>query len=128
MLITGEIEVSQPEEIKQEIKPEEIGKLLEKAKDAEWKFLLKLERWARQGSAYDDTAEFEIVYGDAEEVVVREWDSGYPYTAGEDVLLIPKTIPVVVIWRHYEDTGNGVHRSKIVYIFTKDGWKSVEAY
>jgi hypothetical protein len=126
MLYTGEIEVSQEVSQIEEITPETIGKLLQKAKDAEWRYLLKLRQWARQGSAYDDVAEYEVVYGEAEEVILERWNPGFPYAAGEDVLIIPKKVPTIVVWRHYEDTGNGPISRKVVYVFTRDGWKSVE--
>jgi len=104
------------------LKPEDIEKLLEKAKDTEWKYLLKLREWARQGPAYTNYAEFSILYGEAETVKIREWDSGYPYERGWEYIIIPKTVPTVVLWEH--ETDEAVR--KVVYVFTKDGWKEVE--
>ena len=119
----SETQTTQPE--LEKIAPEEIARLLEKAKDTEWKFLLKLRTWARQGTGWHtDYAEFNILFGEAEEVVLERWDAGYPYSAGEDVLIIPKTVPVVVLWEHVSDD----NKTATVYIFTKDGWKEVEVY
>jgi len=121
--------VSQPEEINLEkMTPEDIKRLLEKAKDTEWRYLLKIEEWARQGSAYDDVAEFEVVYGEADLVRLEDYDAGYPGVAGTEYLVVPKTVPVIILWRHYQDYGNGSKSTRIVFIFTKDGWKYVEAY
>jgi len=118
--------VSQGEIEPEKLTPEMIKELLEKATPVETKYLLKLRRWARQGGAYDDYAEFEVVYGEAEEVTLEEWDSGYPYARGEDVIVIPRRVPTVIYWKHYEDKGDGEMKTRIIYIFTKDGWKSVE--
>jgi hypothetical protein len=109
-------------ETPEQLKPEDIEKLLEKAKDTEWKYLLKLREWARQGPAHTDYAEFKIVYGEAETVKIGEWDSGYPYERGWKYLLIPKTVPVVVLWEHVTDERQDTR----IYVFTKDGWKEVE--
>jgi hypothetical protein len=110
----------------EEIKPETLKDLLGKATPTEWRYLLVIRRWSRQGSAYDDYADFELLYGEAEEIVIEEWNAGYPYSSGEDVLVIPKKVPVIILWKHVEDTGTGVKKKKMIYIFTKDGWKSVE--
>ena len=118
--MSGEIK---HKEIKpEEITPEEVGRLLERAKETEWKYLLKLSEWARQGSAYTDFAEYKVVYGEADEVVLERWDAGYPYAAGRDILVIPKTVPVVVLWEHVTDERQDTR----IYVFTKDGWKEVE--
>jgi len=111
----------------EQIKPEKltqetIRKLIEKAKETEFKYLLKIEEWARQGGAYTDYAEFETLYGDIGVITLEEWDAGYPYARGAEYLIIPKTIPVIILWKHVTDES----KRKIVYIFTKDGWKSVE--
>jgi hypothetical protein len=112
----------------EELKPEEIGKLLEKAGPTEWKYLLILDKWNRQGNVYRDYSNFEIVYGEVDMVLLEKWNSGYPRTVGEKYLIVPKTVPVVIV--HYEgrDFGNGLEQEREVYIFTKDGWKRLEAY
>jgi hypothetical protein len=107
-----------------EITPEQIEKLLEKAKETEWKYLLRLEEWARQGPAYTDFAEAEIIYGEAERVKLGSWDSGYPYASGVEYLIIPRTVPTIILWTHVTDEG----KTEKIYIFTSDGWKEVEVY
>ena len=106
----------------EEITPETVKELLGKAKDTEWRYLLKISEWSRQVPAYTDFSEIEVVYGEVEKVVLERWDDGYPYAAGEDILIIPKTVPVVILWRHVTDE----NVTKVIYVFTKDGWKSVE--
>ena len=113
--------MSENESKPEKITPEQIIKLLDKAKDTEWRYLLKIREWARQGSAYTDYAESQVIYGEAERVTLERWDAGYPYATGEDVLIIPKTVPVIVIWEHVTD--QSIRR--IVYVFTSDGWKEV---
>jgi hypothetical protein len=118
--MSGEIK---HKEIKlEEITSEEISRLLERARETEWKYLLRVREWVRQGPAYTDYAEFKIVYGEAEEIKVREWDSGYPYERGWEYIIIPKTVPVVVLWEHVTDERQDTR----IYVFTKDGWKEVE--
>jgi hypothetical protein len=112
----------------QELKPEQIKELYEKAVKegrVEALYMLKLHRWARQGTSYIDKADFEIIFGEAEEVVIHEWDEGYPYRRGVDVIIIPKTIPVVILWFHKWDYGEDRGGREIAYIFTSEGWKSV---
>jgi len=106
----------------EELTPEQIEKLLEKAKETEWKYLLRIEEWSRQGPAYTDYAEFELVYGKADRVKLEDWDAGYPYAAGTTYLIIPKTVPTVILWRHVTDEAT----KEVLYIFTRDGWKEVE--
>jgi hypothetical protein len=112
----------------QEITPEQIQKLVEKAisegKD-ETRYLLKLQVWHRQGPSYEDEADFKVIYGEAEEVKVKEWDEGYPYRRGVDVIIIPKAVPTIVIWRHKWDYDLDRGESETVYVFTSDGWKKI---
>jgi len=107
----------------EKITPEDIKRLLEKAKDTEWRYLLKIEEWARQGTGWHtDYAEFEIIHGEADLVRIGSWDAGYPYERGIEYLIIPKTVPVIIRWEHVSDDW----RTTKLYIFTRDGWKEVE--
>ena len=113
----------------QELSPELISKLIELAQKEnriEARLLLVLEKWDRQGSAYINTADFEIIYGEAELVEVGEFDAGYPYERGEKYLIIPKTIPVIVDWWHNWDYGEDRGETETIYVFTSEGWKSVK--
>jgi hypothetical protein len=112
----------------QELTLDQIKELYEKAvKEGrlEGRYLLKLQRWTRQGSSYEDKADFDIVYGEAEEVVIQGWDEGYPYRRGVDVIVIPKTLPVIILWRHRWDYGLDRGEAAVVYVFTTEGWKSI---
>jgi hypothetical protein len=112
----------------QEVTPELIKKLVEKAisdgKD-ETMYLLKLETWFRQGSSFDDSASFDVIFGDVDIIELKEWNEGYPYRKGHTNLLVPKTVPVVVIWRNRWDYGEDSGEREIVYVFTSEGWKKI---
>ncbi|MCC6056885.1 MAG: hypothetical protein LM583_09440 [Desulfurococcaceae archaeon] len=112
----------------QEITQEQIKQLVEKAisegKD-EARLLLILEKWVRQGSAYVNDADFEVIYGEAEEVTLQEWDAGYPYERGTKYIIIPKTVPTIIRWYHVWDYGEDRGEREIVYVFTTEGWKSI---
>jgi len=90
----------------------------------EAKLLLKLSVWHRQGSGFIDEAFYQIIYGDADEIILEEWDSGYPYTKGEEIVLVPRSIPVVILHRVVEDYGE-LEICDTVYVFTNKGWVSV---
>ena len=112
----------------QELNHEQIKKLLElavKEGRLEGRYLLVLQTWRRQGSSYEDKADFEIILGEIDSITIREWDEGYPHRKGFDYIIIPKTIPVVILWFHKWDYGTESGESAKVYIFTADGWKSV---
>jgi len=112
----------------QELNHEQIKELYEKAvKEGrlEGRYLLVLQTWYRQGSSYDDKASYEIISGEIDSLVVKEWNEGYPHRCGEDTLIIPKTLPVIILWRHRWDYDLDRGESIKVYIFTTEGWKSI---
>jgi len=128
---TPEINQTQtPEETQtieiEQITPETIKKLIKRASPIEQKYLLILEDWSRQGDAYVDFQRFEVVYGEADVVTLREWDEGYPYRRGAENLIIPKTIPVVIRVERFSNTQSPTVYEEEIYIFTADGWKRVE--
>jgi hypothetical protein len=92
----------------------------------EAKYLLRLQRWIRQGSAFDDKAVFEVAFGEVDVIVLKEWDEGYPYRKGEDVVLIPRTVPVVVVWKNYWDYGTERGTKQSIYVFTGSEWKRID--
>jgi hypothetical protein len=113
----------------QKLTPELIRNLVEKAEKEgreETRFLLKISTWRRQGESYEDYATYDVIYGNAEIVVLKDWDEGYPYRKGSDLLVMPKTVPVVVIWRNKFDYGTESGEIEKVYVFTSDGWKEVK--
>lgn len=91
----------------------------------EAKYLLKISTWYRQGSAYTDTARFEIIYGEAETILISEWDEGYPHRRGKDYIVIPKTVPVIILWTNKYDYESESGETIKAYIFTSEGWKEV---
>jgi hypothetical protein len=112
----------------QELTPEKIKELVEKAEKEgrlEGRYLLKLSTWYRQGSSYEDKASYEVILGEIDSVETRQWDEGYPYRRGVDTLIIPKTLPVIIVWRHKWDYGEDRGEREIVYVFTTEGWKSI---
>ena len=94
----------------------------------EAKLILSLETWTRQGPSYDDFQNYEVIFGEVKEIELGLWDEGYPYRRGRKVALVPLTMPVVVMVERYADTTSPVQHRKIVFVFTKDGWKSVPVY
>ena len=114
-----------------ELSGEELAKIVQEVLQnpqkyqSEAKILLKLSIWYRQGSAYIDEANYTIVFGEVDEVTLREWDAGYPYAKGRDVVLIPKSVPTVVIYEEVWDFGEDRGRSVTVYVFTGSNWVSV---
>jgi len=111
----------------EEITPETVKKLLEKAKLVETKFILVLDEWARQGNdMYRDEQQFKVIYGSVDDVIINEWDSGYPYEYGRTHLLIPKTIPAVIRVERYCDTTSPVIDEELLFMFTSEGWKEVK--
>jgi len=116
---------SNPVEETQELTPEVIKQLVEKASPTEWKYLLKLESYSRQGPAFTRYQKFEVIYGEADIIELRRWDAGYPYDAGEDYLILPKTVPVIVRVDRFDETTSPVIDETELYIFTAEGWKSV---
>jgi len=95
---------------------------------SEAKLILVLETWHRQGEAFVDSQSYEIIEGKCEEVVLEQWDEGYPYRSGCKVALIPLTVPTIVDFYSYTDTTDPPRRKRVLYIFTAQGWKSVKVY
>jgi hypothetical protein len=112
----------------QEVTPEQIKQLVEKAEKEgriESRYLLKLQKWRRQGSSFEDKADFEIIFGYVETVELGEWDEGYPYRKGCTYLLIPKSVPAVVRWKNAWDYSVDIGEKEVIYVFTSEGWKEV---
>jgi hypothetical protein len=112
-----------------ELTLDEIKNLVLKAieeKRIEARYILVIEEWIRQGPSFEDSADFEVVYGEAYKVELMEWNEGYPYRKGHKYLLIPKTVPVVVLWRHKWDYETEVGEFQKIYVFTSEGWKEVK--
>jgi integrase len=110
-----------------ELEEEEIKRLLEEAKkrEPEAKFLLELETFKRVGMSIHDETSFEIVYGNADvyELDYRRIDER---TIGARYIIVPRTVPTIVLERHeYEDI-NKSQRSFTVHVFDGKGWKRID--
>jgi hypothetical protein len=111
------------EVVKDELTPEKIKKLIENARETEWKYMLKLKIMNRRGGCgyvYLYSEELKTVYGDAEfvELVHDEQDC----TDYEEVLVIPKTVPTVVMKIHRDENPECPNYVDI-FVFTSEGWK-----
>jgi hypothetical protein len=112
----------------QELTPEKIKELYEKAEKEgriESRYILKLQTWYRQGESFEDNAAFDVIYGDAETVELGEWNEGYPYRKGHTWLIIPKSMPVVILWTNKYDYGTEFGEVTNAFIFTSEGWKKI---
>jgi hypothetical protein len=122
--------MSQVQNQTQELKPEELAKLIEQAKPIELKYLLVLDlktryreppsfvRWYKE--------DIKILYGNVEVVELgstktKNWDF---IDVVRKVAVIPRTVPAVVAKIHNDDVYKTAKAE--VYIFTSDGWKSAE--
>jgi hypothetical protein len=109
------------------ITPEEIKKLVEKANEIETKYLLILKREERTSGCgwkylYEDS--IEIVYGKGE-LVTLELSRPEECLWREKILVIPYTVPVVVVLKH-RDQNPQISDYDEFFIFTPDGWKHLE--
>jgi len=94
----------------------------------EAKIILTIETWRRQGEAFADEQWYEILAGDVIEVVLSEYNEGYPYRRGAKRALIPLTVGTVIEVNYYSDTTGQPVKRRTIYIFTSEGWKRVEVY
>jgi len=94
----------------------------------EAKLILTVEEWERQGPSFDDYQRLNVIQGEVREITLEAWDEGYPYRRGYKVALIPLAIPTIIEVERYSDTTEPVQSMKFVYIFTKEGWKSIRVY
>jgi len=91
----------------------------------EAKYLLKLSRWTRPGPSFEDNGDFKVVLGEVREIPLsHRYD--YPTVDETTYLIIPLTVPVIIIERHGNDYEGEYVEHTVVHVFTKDGWKSVE--
>jgi hypothetical protein len=112
----------------QELTHEQIKELYEKAVSEgrlESRYLLKLETWVRQGSAFDDKADFEVIYGEVGIIELGEWNEGYPHRRGTRYLIVPKTVPAIILWYNKWDYETDIGEREVVYVFTSEGWKKI---
>jgi len=107
---------------------DEIKELVKNASPTERKYLLELKLQKRtRGCGYvylfHDT--LDVVYGDAE---VLELSKSFDNCLDErEVLVIPKTVPVIVVVEHHDEDPS-VRESTDIYIFDREGWKKTTVY
>jgi len=118
-------EVDMDEEIKKAVK--DVLEHPERYPD-EARLILTLETWRRQGEAFTDEQGYEVVQGEVKEIVLDEWDEGYPYRKGCRVAIIPLSIPTIIDLYSCTDTTDPPIKRRTVYVFTSEGWKSVKVY
>ena len=109
------------------ISDEELRKIVEEVKKkGEWesRFLLILDTQSRPGAMFTDVTNYEIVFGEAEEVELESWYD-YPHSSGAKYLIIPKTVPVILRYWHRDNYEGGWREWEEIHVFTKEGWKSI---
>jgi hypothetical protein len=107
--------------------PEKIKELVEKATPTEWKYLLKLKlerRISGCGWVYKYGWDIKILHGEVEMVTLNKREH-HDCTIETEMLLVPKTIPAVVLLSEWNDDPQ-VKDTVTTYVFTSDGWKSIE--
>jgi len=129
-MTTQEVEIKEIKEIDEETLKRLAAEVIKNPDryPSEARLILTLREWSRQGPSYDDYQRYNVLYGEVKEVVLDEWDEGYPYRRGRDVVIIPLAIPTIVEVERYADTTSPVQRAKTIYVFTGEGWKSVRVY
>ena len=115
----------------QELNNEQIKNLIELAEKegrVEARYILILQRWHRQGPAYDDEQTYDIIIGEAKEVILEEFDEGYPYRRGCKVAIIPLSVPVIIDVHRYDNTTSPEIKKRKLYVFTGKEWKRIDLY
>jgi len=90
--------------------------------------MLVLEEWDRCVGAFTDKRTVEVVYGEVEKIILKEYETSFPRMWGRVFVLIPKTLPVVVLERTVDDTTSPIIDEVTVYVYTKHGWKRVKVH
>jgi hypothetical protein len=112
-----------------ELTIEDIKKLIEQASPIEFKYLLKLRLERRRGGCgyvYLFWTDAEVIYGDADVITLDKYYAD-DCTWFEDILIVPKTVPTIVLLKHHDDDPEYSDYNDI-YVFDRDGWKSVRVW
>jgi hypothetical protein len=94
--------------------------------ETEAKFLLKLKTDFRKGGCgyvYLYSYSYKVLYGDIDEVILHRDE--FDCDVSEEVLVIPKTVPVVLLYTYHDDDPNVRDYCKVL-VFTGSEWKSIE--
>jgi hypothetical protein len=111
-----------------ELTPEEIRKLIEKATHIENKYLLKLileRRKSGCGYVYRWWSDINVLCGDVDIVKLSRNDFD-ECTWEEEILIVPRSTPTIVIKAYRSDEPRDQNYID-VFIFDRDGWRSVRA-
>jgi hypothetical protein len=103
----------------------QIARLVEQAKEIEWKYLLRLTLSNRHGGCgyrYLFGDELEIVYGNVDIITLSDVEDNCTRT--REVLIVPKTIPAIVEVYHWDEDPQ-VENYIEFFIFTENGWVKV---
>jgi hypothetical protein len=113
-----------------EISVDEFKNIIKQAlkNPSEAKFLLTIETWYRQGPAYTRYRSFKVIYGEVDEVLLERSCDSYPYDCYENYIIVPKSVPAIVLVEEEDETVDPPVSRKELYVFTKDGWKRVEIH
>ena len=105
---------------------DEIKELIKNASSVERKYLLelKLEKYDCRPITYEDI--LRIIYGNAE--VVELSKSLDDCLEKKELLIIPKTVPVVAIAEHLTDDPTAKESVDIFVFDLKEGWKKIRVY
>jgi len=94
----------------------ELGERYEKA--------LVLLVYHRQGPAFLDDADFEVLEGKIDFIIFGEFDDGYPYRRGHKVAIIPLTDHVIINYWSRDDTSGSFVSDSVIYEWNGKEWIS----
>jgi len=92
---------------------------------------LVIDVWYRQGSAYSDEYQCEVIYGDAETKVEydrRICELNWPYQCPGVFKVRPKSIPTIILCKGVDNTSDEEVRVMDMYVYTQKGWKYMRIY
>ena len=119
------------ENLNQPLDEKEVKSLIEKALNEghhESMFILVLSEWNRPGSSFKDKAEFTVLYGEIETILLDHYYD-YPTTDNYTYAIIPKTRTVVILFKWNNNYKGKLEEQEVLYIFSYSyGWKSIDLY
>jgi len=113
-----------------ELTEEEIRALVKRALQEgkeEAKYLLKISTWSRPGPSFDDRGDFRVLYGEVDTVEISH-TYDYPTTNEYEYIIVPRTKIVIILFTSRDDYEGQRVTHQDLYVFTKQGWKSLELY
>lgn len=116
---------------KRELTEDDIKKILKELKERpymferEAKYILFINCNNRPSQSYIEMEEFNIVYGNAD-VVELEHVYHYPTTNMRKYAVIPKTVPTIALFRHYDDLHGDPNKYCLICVFNGKEWVSVK--